>query len=108
MSSYTREYKKRDREIMCRNIRSLFNFDPPATDAEIYDASLQYIRKLSGFPKPSKINEIAFNHAVEEISFTTKNLLNILATNAPKKNREIETKIAREKSAKRFNKRHNR
>lgn len=89
---------------MCRNIKPLFNFDPPATDEEIKAASLQYVRKLSGFAKPSEINEKAFTAAVDKIAADTKVLLHALHTNAPKKDREIEAEKARERSAKRFGK----
>lgn len=87
---------------MCRNIKPLFNFDPPATDQEIRDASLQYIRKLSGYHKPSEENLIAFNQAVDDIALATKELLDSLQTKAPHKNREIEAQKARERSQKRF------
>lgn len=87
---------------MCRNIKPLFNFDPPATDEEIYDASLQYVRKVSGFTRPSQDNTEAFNQAVTEISLATKHLFNSLQTKAAYKNREIEAQKARERSQKRF------
>lgn len=87
---------------MCRNIRPLFNFDPPATDEEIRDAALQYVRKLSGFNAPSKVNENSFNHAIVKISEATKDLMSTLQTNAPHKNRDIELARAREKNQKRF------
>lgn len=87
---------------MCRNIKPLFNFDPPATDEEIKAASLQYVRKLSGFAKPSKINEQAFADAVDEIASITKKLMIHLTTDAPHKNREVEAQKAQERSAKRF------
>ena len=87
---------------MCRNIKTLFNFDPPATDEEIREASLQFVRKLSGFHTPSKANEAAFNHAVEEVSTTARNLLDSLVTNAEPRDRELETERARARSAKRF------
>lgn len=87
---------------MCRNIRTLFNFDPVATDEEIHAASLQYVRKITGFNKPSKINEEAFNQAINEIAMITKNLLNSLETSAEPRNREIEAERARIRSAKRF------
>lgn len=87
---------------MCRNIRSLFNFDPPATDEEIKAASLQYVRKLSGFPKPSKVNEQAFSRAVDEVAKATRTFLDTLITDAPAKDREIEKEKAIARSAKRF------
>lgn len=88
---------------MCRNIRPLFNFDPPASEKEIRDAALQYVRKVSGFSKPSQVNEAAFNAAVEEIAAATGRLLTALTTNAAPKDREQEAAKARERSAKRFN-----
>lgn len=87
---------------MCRNIKLLFNFDPPATPEEIHDASLQYVRKLSGFTKPSLENEEAFNSAVEKIAQDTEELLVSLKTSARHKNREIEAQKARARSIKRF------
>ncbi|WP_047985632.1 DUF2277 domain-containing protein [Ornithinibacillus californiensis] len=87
---------------MCRNIRTLYNFDPPATDDEIYAASLQYVRKITGFNKPSKINEEAFNQAIHEIAAVTSKLLNTLETSAEPRNREVEAERARDRSAKRF------
>ncbi|MDR4889820.1 DUF2277 domain-containing protein [Fredinandcohnia sp. QZ13] len=87
---------------MCRNIRTLFNFDPPATDEEIHAASLQYVRKITGFNKPSKMNEEAFNQAISEIALVTRNLLNALVTSAEPRNREVEAERARIRSAKRF------
>ena len=87
---------------MCRNIRTLFNFDPPATDDEIQAASLQFVRKLSGFNKPSKANEAAFQHAVEEIAAAARNLLDSLETQAEPRNREVEIERARTRAAKRF------
>jgi hypothetical protein len=88
--------------IMCRNIRTLFNFDPPATNEEVYAASLQYVRKITGFNKPSKINEEAFNQAINEIAQVTRDLLNKLETSAEPRNREVEAERARIRSAKRF------
>jgi hypothetical protein len=88
--------------IMCRNIKTLYNFEPTATEAEIYAASLQYVRKVSGFNKPSNANEDAFNRAVEEIAISTQNLLNTLVTNAAPRNREIEAERARARNEKRF------
>jgi len=87
---------------MCRNIKPLFNFEPAATDEEIREASLQFVRKLSGFSKPSKANEEAFNHAVEEVSLVARNLLDSLVTNAEPRNREVEIERARARSAQRF------
>jgi hypothetical protein len=87
---------------MCRNIKTLFNFDPPVTDAEIRDASLQFVRKISGFTKPSKANEDAFQSAVEEISLISGRLLTSLETNAPPKDREEEAAKKKARSAERF------
>ena len=87
---------------MCRNIKTLFNFDPPVTDAEIRDASLQFVRKISGFTKPSKANEDAFQAAVEEISLISARLLASLETNAPPKDREEEAAKKKARSAERF------
>ncbi|WP_339254316.1 DUF2277 domain-containing protein [Sporosarcina sp. FSL W8-0480] len=87
---------------MCRNIKTLFNFHPPATTDEIYAASLQYVRKVSGFSKPSKANEDAINRAVEEVAIATQNLLNTLITNAEPRNREVEAERAKARNAKRF------
>lgn len=87
---------------MCRNIKSLFNFEPPATEEEIRAASLQYVRKVSGFNKPSKANEAAFLAAVDEIAAVTSNLFRSLETNAPPKDRVEEAAKARVRSAQRF------
>lgn len=87
---------------MCRNIQTLFNFDPPATDAEIQAAALQYVRKISGFNKPSKANQQAFDAAVFALTDITRNLLNELETNAAPKNREVEAAKKRERNARRF------
>ena len=87
---------------MCRNIKILYNFDPPSTEEEIYSASVQFVRKISGIKTPSKINEEAFNKTVKDISITVKTLLNSLNTNSSPKNRELENKKAKLKSAKRF------
>jgi hypothetical protein len=87
---------------MCRNIKPLFNFDPPATEEEIHNASLQFIRKISGFQKPSFVNEKVFAKAVEDVSKVTADLLKTLETDAPYKNREEEAKKRKEKSEKRF------
>lgn len=90
---------------MCRNIKTLFNFDPPATDKEIRDASLQFVRKLSGYNAPSKANEDVFNAAIDEVFDAAKRLLTSLETNAPPKDREIEAAKAKARSAERFGKR---
>ena len=87
---------------MCRNIRTLYNFDPPATDDEIQAASLQFVRKVSGFSKPSKANEAAFSAAVNDIAAITRDLLGALETSTPPKNREEEAAKARARSARRF------
>ena len=93
---------------MCRNIKTLFNFEPPVTDEEILAASLQFVRKLSGFNKPSKANEVAFLAAVDEIAAVSRKLLSALETNAPPRNREEEAAKARARSAQRFPSRRNR
>ncbi|CAM3572437.1 DUF2277 domain-containing protein [Marinicrinis lubricantis] len=87
---------------MCRNIKPLFNFDPPATDREIQAASLQFVRKITGTNKPSKVNEEAFHRAVEDVSEVVRHLLNSLTTNAEPRNREEEAEKARARNAKRF------
>jgi hypothetical protein len=87
---------------MCRNIRILFNFEPPVTEEEVRAASLQFVRKVSGFNKPSKVNETAFNAAVDEIATAASNLLSSLQTNAPPRNREDEAAKARARAALRF------
>jgi hypothetical protein len=87
---------------MCRNIKTLYNFDPPASEDEIRAASLQFVRKLSGFNKPSKANDAAFNRAVEEVAAAAKNLMSMLTTNAEPRNREIEAERARARNAVRF------
>ena len=87
---------------MCRNIKTLFNFEPPATDAEIRDASLQFVRKLSGFTKPSQANEEAFNRAVEDIAGVARVLIDSLVTSADPHDREVEAAKARARSAERF------
>jgi hypothetical protein len=89
---------------MCRNIRTLFNFAPPVTDEEVRAASLQFVRKISGFNKPSGANEAAFDAAVEKIAAIAKDLLGSLETSAPPKYREVEAAKARERSAQRFSK----
>ena len=87
---------------MCRNIKMLFNFDPPVTDEEVRAASLQYVRKISGFSKPSKANETAFLAAVEEVAGASTRLLRSLETNAPPKSREEEAAKAKARGAARF------
>ena len=87
---------------MCRNIKTLFNFDPPATTDEVRAASLQFIRKLSGFNTPSKANEEAFEMAIERVAAAAQEMLNALVTNSPPRDREIEAHRARERSAQRF------
>ena len=87
---------------MCRNIHTLFNFEPPATEDEVHDAALQYVRKVSGFTKPSQANAAAFERAVEEVAQTTGRLIAELVTNAPPKDREVEAARKRELAAKRF------
>ena len=87
---------------MCRNIHTLFNFEPPATEDEIHGAALQYVRKVSGFTKPSQANEAAFERAVDEIAGATARLVGDLVTNAPPKDREVEAQRKRERAAKRF------
>ena len=87
---------------MCRNIRTLFNFDPPATDEEVRAASLQFVRKLAGFTKPSKANEAAFERAVEETAAIARGFLGALVTTAAPRDREIEAARAKERAAKRF------
>ena len=87
---------------MCRNIKTLFNFDPPATDEEIRAASLQFVRKLSGFQRPSQSNQAAFDQAVEDATQVARRLVDSLVTSAPARNREVETAKARERAAQRF------
>jgi hypothetical protein len=87
---------------MCRNIKTLFNFEPPATDAEIRASALQFVRKLSGFNKPSKINEAAFQLAIDEVSASGRKLIDSLVTASPTRDRSIEAAIAKSRSAKRF------
>ena len=87
---------------MCRNIRTLFNFEPPATDDEIRAASLQFVRKLSGFNAPSKANEAAFARAVEETFVVARRLVDSLVTAAPARDRQVEAARAKERNAKRF------
>ena len=87
---------------MCRNIKTLFNFDPPATEIEIRDASLQFVRKLSGYNVPSKANEEAFEQAVAEVAASARTLIASLVTTAPPHDREVEAAKARARSAERF------
>jgi len=87
---------------MCRNIKRLYNFEPPATDAEVHASALQYVRKISGFTKPSRANEDVFNRAVEQVSAITHELLNSLVTDAPARDRETEIALLRARHAKRF------
>jgi hypothetical protein len=89
-------------QAMCRNIHTLFNFEPPATEDEVRGAALQYVRKVSGFTKPSQANESAFELAVDEVAAATQRLLAELVTNAPPKDREVEAARKRERAAKRF------
>jgi hypothetical protein len=89
---------------MCRNIKTLFNFEPPVTDDEIRVAALQFVRKVSGFNKPSKANEAAFLAAVDEVTAVSQNLLSSLKTTAPPRNREDEAAKARARAAQRFSK----
>jgi len=87
---------------MCRNIRTLYNFDPPATDSEVRAAALQYVRKISGFTKPSRANEEAFARAIDAVAVASEQLLTELRTTAPAKNREVEAAKARARSAQRY------
>jgi hypothetical protein len=87
---------------MCRNIKTLFNFDPPATTTEVEASALQFVRKLSGFNKPSKVNEDAFNLAFERVSAAAQEMLNSMQTTAPPRDREVEAERARERAAARF------
>ena len=89
---------------MCRNIKTLFNFDPPATDSEIADASLQFVRKISGFAKPSSFNEAVFDKSVDEIAHAARHLLDSLETSALPKDREVEAKRAHQRAVLRFGK----
>ena len=91
---------------MCRNIRTLHNFQPPATDEEIHAAALQFVRKLCGFTRPSKTNELAFGRAVEQVTEAAHELLDALVTNAPPRDREVEARKARARSAERDRHRH--
>jgi hypothetical protein len=87
---------------MCRNIRTLYNFDPPASDEEVRAAAVQYVRKISGFSKPSRANAEAFERAVESVAATSIQLLRELSTNAPPRNREVERARAQARAAQRF------
>jgi hypothetical protein len=87
---------------MCRNIKTLFNFDPPATEEEIQASALQFVRKLSGFNKPSKANEAAFQRAIEEVTAAARDLLDSLVTNAEPRDRQVEAEGARARAAQRF------
>ena len=87
---------------MCRNIKTLHNFQPPATDAEIRASAIQFVRKLSGFTKPSKTNEAAFDRAVEKVTAAAHELLDSLTSNGPPRNREVEAAKARARAAERF------
>jgi len=87
---------------MCRNIRPLYNFEPPATEEEVRAAALQYVRKISGFTKPSQVNQEAFDRAVEEVAHASMHLLSALQTAAPPKDREVEAAKARARAAQRY------
>lgn len=87
---------------MCRNIKTLFNFEPPATEEEIRAASLQFVRKLSGFTEPSQVNEVAFAQAIDQVASAARQLIRSLKTNAPPKDREVEAAKARERAKLRF------
>ena len=87
---------------MCRNIRTLFNFEPPATDDEVRAASLQFVRKISGFTKPSRANEEAFDRAIDEVSAAARRLMDSLVTTAPARDREIEAQKAKARAAERY------
>ena len=87
---------------MCRNIKTLFNFEPPATPDEVRASALQFVRKLSGYTHPSEVNRAAFEHAVEEVTAAARKLLTSMETNAPPRNREVEAAKARERAKQRF------
>ena len=87
---------------MCRNIKTLFNFEPPATDDEVRAAAVQYVRKISGSTRPSQVNEAAFERAVEDVAAVTRRLVDSLTTSAPPKDREVEAAKARARNARRF------
>lgn len=88
---------------MCRNIKTLYNFEPPATDEEIAASALQYVRKVSGYRKPSQANQAAFDQAVQDVAYATQQLLGSLTSNAPPRSREEETAKAQARAARRFN-----
>ncbi len=102
MAGTCRHYLRLRPKRMCRNIKNLFNFDPPVTDEEVRDASLQFVRKICGFNKPSKANEPAFIAAVDEIAAISARLLHSLETSAPPKNREEEAAKAKARAAQRY------
>lgn len=87
---------------MCRNIKTLYNFDPPATNEEIHAASLQFVRKLSGFNTPSKANEVAFHQAIDEVALIARKLLDTMVTNSEQRNRQVEIDRARLRNVRRF------
>jgi hypothetical protein len=87
---------------MCRNIRTLFNFHPPATDEEVRAAAVQFVRKISGCQKPARVNEVVFNRAIADVTAVARGLIDSLVTTAPPRDREIEAARARERSARRF------
>lgn len=87
---------------MCRNIKPLFNFDPPVTDADIHASALQYVRKVSGYTRPSQANREAFDDAIDRVAAVTRELLDTLVTDAPPRSRELEIARARERAAKRY------
>ena len=87
---------------MCRSIHTLHNFEPPATAEEVHDAALQYVRKISGFTKPSQANEAAFERAIDDVAAATQRLIDALVTNAPPKDREVEAERKRARAAKRY------
>lgn len=88
---------------MCRNIKPLFNFEPPATESDLQASALQYVRKISGYTKPSKANEAAFNRAVEQVTAITRELVESLVTEAPPRDREADIARRKERAAKRYN-----
>jgi hypothetical protein len=100
--SRSHDLSLRERTAMCRNIKTLFNFEPPATELEIRDAALQFVRKLSGFTVPSKANEAAFDHAVEQVAASARELIGSMVTNAEPRDRAVEAQKARERSLQRF------
>ena len=102
LSEVIATFRHREVTPVCRSIKTLFNFEPPVTDEEIRSASLQFVRKLSGFNKPSKANEAAFFAAVDEVAAVSRNLLSSLETNAPPRNRADEAAKARARAAQRF------